>query len=84
MKIRNEENKKIVSVIDSRIKLMKEMKPQISRQNGNVIRELNMILATHSAIQALYKVREEVANSMFKIDLETVSEMIKIKIQNNK
>ena len=84
MKIRNEENKKIVSVIDSRIKLMKEMKPQISRQNGNVIRELNMILAAHSAIQALYKVREEVTNSMFKIDLETVSEMIKIKIQNNK
>ena len=30
------------------------------------------------------KVREEVTNSMFKIDLETVSEMIKIKIQNNK
>ena len=82
MKIRNEANRKVIGVIDSRINAIKDMKPQLSRQNGNTIREINMTVALRNCMNALYEVREEVANSVFEVNIETVSEMIKIKIQN--
>ena len=82
MKIRNEANRKVIGVIDSRINAIKDMKPQLSRQNGNTIREINMTVALRNCMNALYEVREEVANSVFEVNIETVSEMIKIKMQN--
>ena len=82
MKIRNEANRKVIGVIDSRINAIKDMKPQLSRQNGNTIREINMTVALRNCMNTLYEVREEVANSVFEVNIETVSEMIKIKMQN--
>lgn len=82
MKVRNETNRKVIDIIDSRINAIKDMKPQLSRQNGNTIREINMTVALRNCMNALYEVREEVANSVFEVNIETVSEMIKIKMQN--
>ena len=76
MKIRNEANRKMVAIIDSKIARNKIMKNQFTRQNSNTIKDKLMLTALNNSLQALYEVRKQVANSVFEVDLATVVRMI--------
>ena len=76
MKIRNEANRKMVAIIDSKIARSKIMKNQFTRQNSNTIKDKLMLTALNNSLQALYEVRKQVANSVFEVDFATVVQMI--------
>ena len=76
MKIRNEANRKMIAIIDSKIARSKIMKNQFTRQNSNTIKDMLVLTALNNSLQALYEVRKQVANSVFELNLKIVVQMI--------
>ncbi len=81
MKVRNEANRKVIDIIDSRIERNKKSIITPGRGSAKTISIFTYNLSIMKANAALYVVKENIANSVFEINLDTVENMLRIEIE---
>ena len=81
MKVRNEANRKVIDIIDSRIERNKKSIITPGRGSAKTISIFAYNLSIMKANAALYVVKENIANSVFEINLDTVENMLRIEIE---
>ena len=81
MKVRNEANRKVIDIIDSRIERNKKSIIKPGRGSAKTMSIFTYNLSIMEANAALYVVKEKIANSVFEINLDTVENMLRIEIE---
>ena len=81
MKVRNEANRKVIDIIDSRIERNKKSIITPGRGSAKTTSIFTHNLSIMKANAALYVVKENIANSVFEINLDTVENMLRIEIE---
>ena len=81
MKVRNEANRKVIDIIDSQIERNKKSIITPGRGSAKTISIFAYNLSIMKANAALYAVKENIANSVFKINLDTAENMFRIEIE---
>ena len=81
MKVRNEANRKVIDIIDSRIERNKKSIIKPGRGSAKTMSIFTYNLSIMKANAALYVVKEKIANSVFEINLDTVENMLRIETE---
>ena len=81
MKVRNEANRKVIDLIDSRIERNKKSIITPGRGSAKTMSIFTYNWRIMKENEALYFFKEKIANSVFEINLDTVENMLRIEIE---